>query len=356
MKALLCYLTLVVLSFFSASYLYAESLTLLPVHIGGRVLERKVNGAIAYEYSWPSVYFESAFRGDVLSLKFDDKHNTFQLIIDDRQPILIKKPGKVDYAVENLGQGRHRVRLEKISETQEHAGRFLGFYAKIKTKKIKPKRRRIEFIGDSFTVGYGNTSESRECSDAQLFDSTNSQLAFGPLVAKHFNADYQVNASSGYGVVRNYDGGNSQRSLLALYPFTLYSNNYIYSGDWQPQVLVIGLGTNDFSTELTPDEGWDSRQALRADYMDKYTQFVKTLSLRHPRAYFVLMASDQMQGEIAEQVTEVAANAKRLGVTSIDYLIFKNLDYSGCHWHPSAQDNQYLAEQLIDWLTSKKVW
>ena len=67
--------------------------------------------------------------------------------------------------------------------------------------------RAIEFIGDSLTVGYGNTSAvDRNARPEELFEATDSQQSFGPLVAKHFAAAYQVNAFSGLGMVRNFDG------------------------------------------------------------------------------------------------------------------------------------------------------
>ena len=289
-------------------------------------------------------------------MKFDDDQNNFQLIINDRAPVAINKPGKKDYVVADLTPGLHKARLEKISETQSSSGRFLGFYSDDKPAALPKRKRQIEFIGDSYTVGYGNISPSRECNNDELFNTTNSQLAFGPLVAKHFNADYQINASSGFGIVRNYNGITPEKSLIALYPFTLYSNNYIYTNDWQPQVIVIGLGTNDFSTQLNDGERWKTREELRADYIQKYVEFVKSLQRKNPKAQFILMASDRMEGEIADQLAKVLKLVKNAGVKKIDSIIFKDLEFGGCHWHPSAKDDQLLADTLTHYLKSHKVW
>lgn len=359
MKKLAIYCLL--LGFFCTHNLWASTaeLTQLPVHIGGRVLvETNAQGEKAYVYSWPSVYFETAFKGDRLTIKFDDDQNYFQLIVDNSEPKIIKKPGKLDYQVQNLQAGRHLVRLEKITETQSNTGRFLGFYTSEKSKALATSKRKrsIEFIGDSFTVGYGNTSSSQECTNEDVYASTHSQLAFGPLVAKHFNADYQINASSGFGIVRNYNGTSPDKNLVGLYPFTLHNNNYIYASDWQPQVIVIGLGTNDFSTKLSEGERWKTRAELQQDYVKKYIQFVKTLHTNNPKAQFILMASDQAEGEIATQVGRVIATLKTDGLKKVNSIIFKGLDYKGCHWHPSVNDDKLLAELLIDYLKTNKVW
>jgi lysophospholipase L1-like esterase len=355
MKLSKCWLVLAA-TIFGQCALAAE-LQQLPSHTGGRVLvSTNATGEKSYEYSWPSVYFETAFKGDSLTLKFDDDQNIFQLLVDGNAPVIINKPGKRDYVVPGLTTGKHQVRLEKITETQSSTGHFHGFYSDDQPIALPKRKRRIEFIGDSYTVGYGNISPSQECTGEELFNTTHSQLSFGPLVAKHFNADYQINASSGFGIVRNYNGTSPDKNLIGLYPFTLHNNNYIYASNWQPQVIVIGLGTNDFSTKLTDVERWKTREALQQDYINRYAHFVTSLHIRNPKAHFILMASDSMEGEIANQLPKVVDRAKASGVKKIDSIIFSGLDYQGCHWHPSKKDDELLAGLITKHLKTKKVW
>jgi hypothetical protein len=136
----------------------------------------------------------------------------------------------------------------------------------------------------------------------------------------------------------------------------LHTNQYIYASNWQPQVIVIGLGTNDFSTKLKADERWKTRAELQADYVNKYVHFVKYLHRKNPKTQFVLMASDQTEGEIAAQVGKVIATLKANGLKKVDSIIFTGLDYKGCHWHPSAKDDKLLADLLITHLQSKNFW
>ena len=353
----LAFCSLLIGLLFTPNLWAAAELKQLPTHTGGRVLvSSNPAGEKSYEYSWPSVYFETAFKGDSLMLKFEDDQNIFQLIVDGNAPVIINKPGKQDYVAQGLTDGKHHVRLEKITETQSSSGRFHGFYSKDPAITLPKRKRQIEFIGDSFTVGYGNVSPSRECNNEELFRATNSQFAFGPLTAKHFNADYQINASSGFGIVRNYNGSSPDKNLIGLYPFTLHNNNYIYAGNWQPQVIVIGLGTNDFSTKLNTSERWKTREELQQDYINKYTRFVKALHTQNPKAQFILMASDQTEGEIATQVGKVIAILKTDGLKKVDSIIFKGLDYKGCHWHPSAKDDKLIADLLTKYLQANKIW
>lgn len=334
----------------------------LPMNVGGRVLMTEADGVRAYEYSWPGIYFETVFTGDQLTLRFDDDQNIFWLWVDDREPMAIHKPGQQVFNVPGLTEGTHHVRLEKLTETQSSTGRFLGFYALVgATPQPLPGRtRQIEFIGDSHTVGYGNTSVSRECTDEKVFATTNTSLAFGPLTAKAFDADYVINAFSGQGVVRNYNGSSPESSLLKRYPFAVHGKKQRYlDPHWQPQVIVIGLGTNDFSTPLNADEKWRTRKQLQQDYIAHYVAFVEQLHQEQPQAQFILLSSDHMQGEFAEQVAKVVSALAEQGVDQVTQLVFKASDgitMEGCHWHPSTADNQVLAKRLIQQIHTQLHW
>lgn len=222
----------------------------LPMNIGGRVLAESM-GAHGLNYQWPAVYFESRFTGDHVTVRFDDFSNNFNLIVDGKLLMIALKPGKNDWNIDHLGAGPHSIRLEKRSETQYATGQFGGFYVP-DTAAILPAphhSRQIEFIGDSLTVGYGNTSAFSQCTPEEIFETTDSQQGFGPLTAKHFDADYQINAFSGLGMVRNYDGREHPKyHMPMLYDRAIFDDPApAKQPDWHSQVIVIGIGGNDFS-------------------------------------------------------------------------------------------------------------
>ena len=236
------------------------------------------------------------------------------------------------------------------TESQAGPNRFDGFFLPPGSRALPaPSRaRRIEFIGDSHTVGYGNLSTQRECSEAQVWASTDNTRAFGPRVARHYDADYRVNAISGRGVVRNYGGGPGD-TLPQAWPWRLFDHGTADTGGdgWQPQVVVIALGTNDFSTPLRPGERWPDRPALHADYQRSYVAFVRSLRSRYPGAHFVLWATDRAEGEIREQVERVVARLHEGGERAVSFLPVAGLDMGGCHWHPSLADHARIADALV---------
>ena len=322
--------------------------TALPLHVGGRASAGEHDGQHAYTYTWPGVYFEARFAGPAVGVETDDDENDLYLYVDGTRRLILPRAGRQSLALTDLGQGEHTVRLEKVSETQGPTGRFLGFHVPDGNALPPPGYDAgIEFIGDSFTVGYGNASTGRDCTGAQVRDTTDTSLAFGPLAAKQLGADYRIVAASGFGVVRNYDGGNPGLSLPEIYDRMLFDVDAAASDDgWHPDVIVIGLGTNDFSTPLNPGERWQDREALRADYRDTYVRFVEKLHGRTPAAHFVLTASAD-NSELLAQVEAVHAELARRGTVSVSVLAAEGLDLEGCHYHPSARDHAMIAGLLV---------
>lgn len=316
----------------------------LPVNVPGRVIHDS-GGTV--RFGWPGIYFESRFQGTGVRVRFEAPQEHMRLLVDGEPKALFTKAGLVDLTVAGLPNGEHVVRLEKQTESQSGGGRFLGFYPVSETVPLgAPSRaRRIEFIGDSHTVGYGNTSATRQCTGQEVHDRTDTQQAFGPLLARRYDADYRIVAYSGFGIVRNYNGSNPDRSLPQIYgqpmPDTPAGIGPAETA-WRPQIIVINLGTNDFSTPLHAGERWRNAEELRADYRRTYADFVKRLATSQTQARFILMGSDQFIADVRAVADQVNSHAPGLATT----VHVTGLEATGCDWHPSLSDNVKMTDLL----------
>lgn len=318
----------------------------LDMTIGGRT----VRAGDAYVYQWPGVYFEARFTGPAVDVKVDDAENNLYLYVDGLHKLTLTRPGRTTVALKDLGPGPHVVRLEKASETQSTTARFQGFFVPTPKDALPPAHhdRRIEFIGDSYTVGYGNQSRGQTCTVDDVRDTTDTAMSFATVTAKRFDAAYRINAFSGRGIVRNYNGMAPGDTLPVLYNFTLFDKSVAAQDDgWTPDAVVIGLGTNDFSTPLNTGEKWASREDLHLDFVAAYAAFVKALHARWPTAPIVLMASTGYDNEIADQVNATAARLHDEGV-DVEVIVFSGLDYQACHGHPSLKDETVLSQLLYE--------
>jgi lysophospholipase L1-like esterase len=322
----------------------------LPVssHIGGRVTD--AGEAHGRRHQWPGTYVEARFRGDALRIDMLDAKQRYRLTIDGTERQIIDASSGPELILKALGPGDHQIRIEKISEALDGDARLPTISVEAPGRALPPPRhdRQIEFIGDSYTVGYGNRLVQDSCTDAQVFLATNTSAAFAPKVAKYFAADYQIIAASGRGVVRNYADFAHGQPLPSLYPFALIGNGPRYDNPaWRPQLIVIGLGTNDFSTAIAANETWRDRAALRREFIDSYVDFIGLLRQRQPQAAMILMASDRFDGEIITAVHKVARRLRAQGQPRISVLTMKGLSYRGCNGHPDVGDHQMIADSLV---------
>ncbi|TWB41003.1 SGNH/GDSL hydrolase family protein [Nitrospirillum pindoramense] len=333
----------------------------LASRIGGRVLADGSDGG--FRRQWPGTYVETRFRGASALFRIGPGDVSLRVSVDGGAPVALVKPAPGVYRVAGLRAGAHTLRVDTASETQAGPSTFGGFYAPagVTALPLPARTRQIEFIGDSHTVGYGNTADQTAfqatCTVAEVWNTTDTSQGIAPRLAGRYGADYQVNAISGRGIVRNYNGFAAD-TLPEAYPYTLFDHAIRYEdAAWHPQVIVIALGTNDFTTPLHAGEKWATRDALHADYEATYVRFVQGLRARNPQAYFLLWATDMADGEIRDEVAKVAEKLQAAGERRVAFLPMHNIAFTGCHAHPSLADDAKIAQALGDYMDAHPdVW
>lgn len=326
----------------------------LPLHVGGRV-DRVADGL---RRQWPGTYVEGAFEGRQALLRVGSGDVILHVLVDGKPVTTLIKPAPGLYRVDGLAAGRHILRVEVASESQGGPTTIGGLFAGHSTPLPAPPgaRRQIEFIGDSHTVGYGNTSDTRECSQDRVWATTDTSRGIAGQTARRYGADYRVHAISGRGIVRNYDGFAGDTVPVA-YPFVAFDKaRKADDSGWNPQLIVIALGTNDFSTALKPGERWKTRDALHADYEARYMTFVRSLRTAHPRAHVLLWATDLAEGEIAAEEATVVRRLTAAGMRDIGFLQAPTLAFGGCHYHPSVADDALIAGAIARYVDAHGIW
>jgi lysophospholipase L1-like esterase len=272
-------------------------------------------------------------------------------------------PGQTTYWVSNLARGDHTVRLVKRTESPWAAGEFGGFVAAPGGAILRApaaRTREVEFIGDSYTAGYGNMSTVHDCSGiGGVARNSDADLSFGALTARSLNADYQIIAQSGMGMVRNYNGSSPGTDFRTYYDRTLQAVSTDVWRDprtWHPQLVVIGLGINDFSTPLNPGEQWTTTDQLVAAYKAAYQGFIDKLRARYgPRAIIVVSATALSNTTLfAQTAQQVVRDRTSRGDHRVYYWYYDDpsLDHLGCDWHPSLHDDRIISGLLDNFIAT----
>ncbi|MDG6107272.1 cellulose binding domain-containing protein [Dactylosporangium aurantiacum] len=315
------------------------------VHTAGRV-EASGN---TVQYSWPGIYFEGRFRGTGVGIVLNDPNADYDIQVDGAPAGTVVLPGRTTRWVNGLSDAEHTVRLVKRNESPWGISEFGGFVAAAGgaiLAKPAARTRQIEFIGDSLTAGYGNTSSGRDCPGDRVARTTNTDLSYGALTARRLFADYQINAISGRGMVRNYNGGDPGTDYRTFYDRALLSvaGDVWNPGPWRPQLVVVYLGTNDFSTAVNPGEPWTA-DSLVAAYRTAYAAFLQKLRTRYGADTTIVAVGSNPFGSYVQQVVQERTGA---GDSRVRYwpLDETGLDRLGCDWHFSTRDDQLIADRL----------
>jgi hypothetical protein len=209
---------------------------------------------LAPSHSWPGVYIYAEFEATGIGVKLSDNYTYYNVFIDD-DPVIVFKgnvAGIASYTLASgLTDGNHTILFTKRCETTWTDFSFHGFILDDGKNLLPPPdkpERKIEFIGNSFTSASGNeyTEEGRPPEgDAQY---TNIYEGFGPITARNYDAQYQMTSISGWGLVLDWTGDYSKNIPNVFDQTHLYTALPVWDFQtFQPNLVVIGLGLNDYS-------------------------------------------------------------------------------------------------------------
>ncbi len=315
----------------------------------GRV-ERLSDGAVRYD--WVGTYLQTDFTGTAVSARVSEEGESYYQVFIDGKPqgklhLTGSKPHDVVLA-SGLNKDTHRLRLQKITEGEFGRTTIYSLTAKGKGafKAVAPKNRLIEVIGDSYTCGYG--AEGTETSHFEL-KTENCDRAYACRIAHYFDADYVIVAHSGMGVVRNY-AGKARRTMSTRYSLLFDDHDSVtYNFDqYKPNLVIINLGTNDFSTQAAP-----------ADYVSGYVSLIKTVRSHygdvpvlcvtpHSANIFLLAALKELRSKVSDMKDVRVAEP-------MPDIVVKGHDI-GSDWHPNWKGHQKIASTLIPVVSTMTGW
>jgi len=293
----------------------------------------------------------TVFEGTYLELVMDDDslRNFFTVIIDKNISVLhtVRKDGHYIIA-DNLSSGIHT--FEIIRRTEWHGGNttFSGIILEKGRTIFKPeiKERKIEFIGNSYTCGYGNEGKSRN--EPFRYETENNYMTYGAIAARDLDAEYLMVCRSGIGMYQGY-GGHPEFNMPAFYDEVVLNCSQMWDYKmYQPQVVVIDLGGNDLSAEL--DSG---------KFINAYIDFLARLRKNYESAIIVCIAGPSSEGDEWQKWRRLIHSIVDKVITTdpeVHYFEFSPFVPDGSDWHPNVEQHTMMAAELTLFLEVLTGW
>ncbi|MGA0615093.1 lipase [Paracoccus sp. KR1-242] len=330
-----------------------DGLTQLPLLTSGRASAGKKDMLIQ---EWPGFHAEARFRGSSVTVRFQDGLNRWRILLNDGKTgrIDVARPGMSDLHISGLAPAEYRIRVEKISESSMPAS-FGGILIGPTVQPLPAPRalpRMIEFIGDSDTVGFANTASTRDCTEEEVFSATDTSRSFGPQVASRLGADYRMIARSGIGLLRNYDGAAPLATMTSRYALALPSEPAAMRlPERAADVVVTGIGSNDFAAAFAKDEIWQDDDSLSRDFGTALLSFLRDRVRENPGAVQVLLAFGEYGDRLVRPYRAAEAALRADGVRVV-LVTLPKLKRDACFWHPSQEDHRLIADWLATAISS----
>ena len=266
--------------------------------------------------------------------------------------------GETVTVLRDEARGKHTVCLVKLSECTQSLMAVRGIITDGTVTPLPEAGKRIEFIGDSITCGYGveETIPEKGFSTA----TENAEKSYAAIVSDRLGMDRILASFSGHGIVSGYTGDPAIRNLSELVPpyyekagrngYVLPSGRTAEEIPWdfsqfRPDVVVVNLGTNDMS--------WCAgRKDRNAEFRRKYAEFLKTVRKDNPGAEILCILG--VMGEALNTTMEAAVSDYKAetGDEKIRSLTLREQDGKrngyGADWHPSEQTQRELADIVTE--------
>lgn len=315
------------------------------------------NGAVRYD--WVGTQLRTRFTGDYCAIKVSDSQSNFHYVFVDGKfvkDINTKGNDTIIELCDKIGGGAHTLEIFKRTE----AGEGITTISEIILSdgaKLLPynniKNRKIEFIGNSITCGFG--TDTNNPMEEYTAETENAYRSYASITARYFDADQTLIAHSGQGVVKNYGDkkGTSDYTMRHRF-FTTYDTESEKAKRWdfskhRPDVVVINLGTNDFSTLPHPTD-----DQFVAGYKE-LVQSVRSVYGDIPILCLTATMSYQKQYDCVKRAWMELNDSKIYYVPMYHYLNNREKDLgAGCH--PNREGQKKIAMVLIPYISSIMGW
>lgn len=326
----------------------------------GRV-KRDASGGV--RFSLPGVQIHVRFVGASVAMEVAPYSGFFMVELDDRAPFKVKS-GRCETVVEiadGLPWAEHRLTITYCNEGELAPPVFYGLLISSQGEVLERPElpyRRIEFIGDSITCGYGDEDFSAD--KAYPYPEVcNAYYSYASQTARLLRAQCMLVARSGICLAydRHTPGVGVFHDMLTLYPYALFAPEHD-SDQWncslyQPDVVCINLGTNDVEQPSFEEDAFAASMV----------RFVHEIRNRYAHAKIVLLSGPMLHGEqlasIKRALETVMKTLKNEGVTSVYRYDIAPMDGTlgyGTLGHPSLSEHTQIAQALATFLSTLLQW
>ena len=351
---------------FSSLRLMAETIPATDTRI--TYVGRTAVEGTSVSFDWTATYFRITFSGQSLTMKASDtKRNYYNVWIDSptsAEPHCVIAVAGNDTVIELVDptflkksrRAVHEVIVQKRTEGEQGTTTIHEFTTLKGTFSASTPlaERQLEFIGDSYTCGYGIDAKSR----LEKFtpETENASRSYAAIVSRYFGADYVAIAHSGMGIARNYNSKFKNWWMPDRYLQTYDMDSTqatrwnAAESDFHPAMTIVYLGANDFSTALAP---------RYEDFRKHYYRLFGYIKANYGEDHPILCVATKTHEYLFNYVRDLVNNCDMNNVHYLGYCPAQHLHTDedlGADVHPNYNGQQKKAYSIIPYIATITGW
>ena len=335
-------------------------------------------------YNWPGSGIEFKFSGTEAGINVTEVSGPYVSNIDE----IVEAPTSDNcpyFTVEVDGEYYNRIGVSKTGwltlasglENREHTVkftrsgeatrgrlsadkiRFLTDESSAAPQKTEAKARKLEFYGDSYTVGYANIYEPEEITVGGVVWETGKNTdfynSFVGIAARAFDADVNVIAGSGKGIVKNGNGTDKTTitKQLSLADLKIRDNDADAPAEWNfdaytPNAIVIFLGTNDHAASVRSND-------FARGYSEFISELVKKYGEKSDGIKFILVTKTGLYEDAINTMLEDLGWSQN-GQDNIYFYKFTQFPTDSYSGHPTKAQDVEIAKELAGFIKDATGW
>lgn len=324
----------------------------------GRSVKDYTSGTV--QINWPGTTLKTRFLGSTLSIDMVGNGDHFDVLIDDQltKKLITNGGSEVQRFVLFESDTAQNVQVELVKRTEnyqamskivslEHDGYLEGIWS---------HQPHILFIGDSISAGFGSESTKRECTWEEIYATSNARLAFPYQTGQELNASITQISFSGLGLIRNWNGNQPYHDLThyADKASAVYGQKLDFEDNY-PDLIVIEVGTNDFSTDPQAHEPWKDIEEVKTAWTNRMVEFVTELKFRYNGVNIVLMPRPAYPYDYIIPATDEAIKILNAQGTNGIYSHTFVSPLEACIWHPTKEEHKSIAKELSEFIRTNQL-
>ena len=312
-------------------------------------------------FSYPGVTFSMEVNAKALniSLQSSQGNSYIDIAIDGQAPRAIKiskqRQNIEVFASEKMQT--HKIVVQHRSESWHGTTTFHDLTIKNGTLLSAPTlpKHKLLFIGDSITCGDAIDREmplsEGQCNKSHAW--WNAKQTFGMLLSEKFNAQAQLICYGGRGVIRTWEGQTDDLNAEDFYELAipeLAEKHRWKHEDYQANLAVIALGTNDFSGAAGP-------HPERKNFVESYQRLINKIRADHTGIKIVLTDGPMLNGNAKKALRSYLKEIEQhYNKDEVMVILANHNPGDSCDYHPNKDQHKVIADEFYQPLKTFINW